>query len=126
MIGKNNPFNIRYSKRNRWRGQTGSTRGFCDFHTLYDGVRAAVYLVFKSYPHYGCTSLRDVISRFAPSNENDTEKYIAFVAKGAQIQPETDVICEPALVLYWMSRFEGNAVPLDFILDVLKKMRVYG
>lgn len=79
MIGKNNPFNIRFSKKFKWLGQTGCRKGFCNFNTLEFGVRAYVYLMLISYPKAGCKTIRQVIERYAPSSENDTDNYVNYV-----------------------------------------------
>ena len=74
----NNPFNIRFSSRNKWLGQLGNVNGFCKFSLPYYGVRAFA-LLYRSYLRTG----RDTISRFirsyAPSVENNTDLYIRFV-----------------------------------------------
>lgn len=78
MIGKNNPFNIRYNKRNNWLGQTGQKRGFCEFESMQMGVRAAFVLI-RGYIERDIETPRQIITRFAPPKENDTESYIKFV-----------------------------------------------
>lgn len=83
-IRNNNPFNIR--KGIQWQGlrpeQTDSV--FCQFKSMLYGVRAGMKLL-KNYVQGSNGSGRPVdtpeaiISRWAPSNENDTEAYISFV-----------------------------------------------
>ena len=74
----NNPFNIRFSSRNKWLGQLGNVNGFCKFSSSYYGIRAFAHL-FRTYLRTG----RDTVSRFirsyAPSAENHTDLYIHFV-----------------------------------------------
>ena len=79
MIGKNNPLNVRYNPLNHWRGQIGSTRGFCDFSSEYFGVRAAMYLIFRSYKKKGFVSYYQIIHRYAPRWENDTVSYVKYI-----------------------------------------------
>ena len=81
MIGKNNVLNIRASRSFTWLGQTGSTRGFCDFEGIEMCRRAGLYLLMRSYRRAGVVTLADVIKRWAPPTENETNKYIDFVAK---------------------------------------------
>lgn len=81
MIGKNNVLNIRASKSFSWAGQTGATRGFCDFEGIEMCRRAGLYLLMRSYRRAGVITLADVIRRWAPPTENETDKYIDFVAK---------------------------------------------
>lgn len=70
-----NPLNIRYNEKNHWRGQIGSYKGFCCFDCFESGFRAALILL-RNYVRFGVNTPRKIISRWAPSNENDTESYI--------------------------------------------------
>lgn len=81
MIGNNNPLNIRNSAAYNWVGQTGSTRGFCDFQAIEYCRRAGLYLLMRSYRRAGVIRLEDIIKRWAPSSENDTVSYIRFVCE---------------------------------------------
>ena len=76
----NNPANIRFVSSNHWQGQVGQYKGFCKFKTFAFGVRALLYLIRKYRYTYGLKSVEQIIKRFAPENENDTESYITFVA----------------------------------------------
>lgn len=76
----NNPFNLRYSKKNSWFGQTGSYRGFAKFKDCTYGVRAGV-LLLRNYIHRGFNTISSIITRFAPPSENDTANYITFVSR---------------------------------------------
>lgn len=79
MIGKNNVLNIRSSNAFRWTGQTGSTRGFCDFGAVMFCWRVGAYLIMRSYRRAKVRSIEQIIKRFAPPSENNTEAYIDFV-----------------------------------------------
>lgn len=74
----NNPLNIRYSSANNWKGQIGQQSGFCVFDTPEHGMRAAM-VNLKSYRKNGVVTIADIISRWAPPSENNTESYIDFV-----------------------------------------------
>ena len=74
-IANCNPLNIRYSPMNKWQGQTGCNRGFCTFSDLDHGFRAALVLL-RNYVRRGLVTPRQIISNWAPSNENDIESYI--------------------------------------------------
>lgn len=77
-VKNHNPLNIRYSERNKWIGQVGCNKGFCVFSSDYFGYRAA-YKTLQTYEKRGWVTVRDIISHWAPNNENDTESYIKFV-----------------------------------------------
>lgn len=74
----NNPLNIRYEINNHWLGQTGQLSGFVRFKDQVWGVRAACVLL-KNYRKKGVVTVEDIITRWAPPSENDTENYIRFV-----------------------------------------------
>ena len=78
-----NPLNIRYNASNDWFGRDrkeGTPEGFETFISTAHGVRAADK-VLENYSEYGINSVREVINRFAPPNENDTDGYVDFVTK---------------------------------------------
>lgn len=84
----NNPFNIRYSSLNHWRGQIGSLRGFCRFANFRYGVRAFAVLYCR-YLALGYNTPSKFLRRFAPAVENDTSSYIHFVCDRCNITPDT-------------------------------------
>lgn len=87
----NNPLNIRYLSANNWKGQTGQQSGFCVFDTPENGIRAAM-VNLKSYRKQGVVTIGDIVSRWAPPTENNTQNYIDFVCKklGANISDEIE------------------------------------
>lgn len=128
MIGKNNPFNIRYNSRNKWLGLDGHTRGFCNFTSLKLGVRAAAYIVIRSYSKSGIVTPRSIISRFAPASENDVDAYLSFVCReGLTADAPLVHHLHYVRLLRRMSLFEGNPVSSQLISDVitLYKLRPY-
>ena len=77
-LRNNNPLNIRRGK-DQWQGlraqQTDAS--FCQFESLEYGWRAAFYLLTRTYYHkYRLYTIRKIISKWAPPNENLTETYI--------------------------------------------------
>lgn len=78
MIGRNNPFNIRFYSVNNWLGQTVPHKGFCQFVTFDLGLRAG-FCLLKTYLYHGYDNVVSIVSHFAPPNENDTKKYIRYV-----------------------------------------------
>lgn len=83
----NNPLNLR-PFRNLYRGQVGTDRdGHAIFDTVQNGIRAAALNLVTQYRRDGQKTLRSFISEFAPSFENQTEKYINFVATQTGLNP---------------------------------------
>ena len=85
-IRNNNPLNIRHSK-DRWVGALieQKDKAFVQFETMAYGYRA-VWKTLESYWKYFHDlpkpfNVRNIISRWAPPTENDTENYIRTVLK---------------------------------------------
>lgn len=91
-IRNNNPGNIDYNKRNQWQGQVGIEPGpngrFAVFDMPENGIRALGKLLINyrtkagipGVGGEGIDTVREVLNRWAPSNENDTEAYIKAVS----------------------------------------------
>ena len=74
----NNPLNIRRVVGTKWKGQRAeqTDNGFVQFSTIEFGLRAAFCLLRTYSTKYKLNCIRDIISRWAPPTENDTERYI--------------------------------------------------
>lgn len=107
MIGKNNVLNIRASKSFSWAGQTGATRGFCDFEGIEMCRRAGLYLLMRSYRRAGVVKLEEVIKRWAPPTENNTSNYVDFVCKRSGLQR--------GFVLRFLSDFASVLAAMEII-----------
>ena len=84
-----NPLNIRLSA-DKWRGmkarQTDSD--FCQFESMEWGWRAAFCLLTRTYYHkYRLYTIRDIIHKWAPTTENNTQAYINHVSQLSGIGP---------------------------------------
>lgn len=89
-LRNNNPLNIRRTST-QWQGlaPVQTDPDFCQFQTLEYGWRAAFRLLTQTYfTKYGLDSIRKIISRWAPSNENNTAAYIAAVSRLTGIPPD--------------------------------------
>ncbi|MBR5053512.1 MAG: structural protein P5 [Bacteroidaceae bacterium] len=81
-----NPLNIRRVAGTTWKGEipqssspSGGGRegsGFCQFETIEWGLRAAFVLLRTYSTKYRANCVRDIVSRWAPPTENNTEQYI--------------------------------------------------
>jgi len=89
-IRNNNPLNVRRSK-DKWQGMRAvqTDAQFCQFETMAYGWRAAFVLLTRTYYHtYRLYTIRAIISRWAPPNENNTRAYIENVARLTGITPD--------------------------------------
>lgn len=91
-IRNNNPGNIR--KGIKWLGRVepGKDASFIEFKTMPYGIRA-LYIDLINKHKGGLKTVRDIIYRYAPSSENLTDAYVAFVAKEVGIP--ANAIFEP-------------------------------
>ena len=124
-IRNNNPLNIRRVAGQRWKGeilpsiQGGDGGGsFVRFESIEYGIRAAFVLLRTYAIKYKANCIQDIISRWAPASENNTEKYIKNVCLwtglgGLQRLTEEDW---PKLVLA-MARQECGALLSEEIIN---------
>lgn len=82
MNFKNNPFNIRRNKNNRWLGSIASGRDkFESFSRLEYGVRAYFIILRTYYVNYHLRAIHPIIMRYAPPTENNVYNYIEYVCR---------------------------------------------
>lgn len=125
MIGRNNPFNIRFNGRSQWLGLDGQTRGFCNFVSWEYGIRAAAVLIMRSYRMKNVLTVSEIIHRFAPMSENDTFKYVEFVCGQLSCFPfDIPSRDEYPRLLLAMSKYEGNPCLLFDIESVIEKFNI--
>ena len=65
-----------------WQGEIrpGADERFCEFESLIMGCRALIKTLVTYHTKHGCSTVRSIIERWAPSHENDTESYMEHVA----------------------------------------------
>lgn len=90
-LRNNNPLNIRIG--NTWLGEREHpTDGeFEEFVTLAYGLRAAFIILRRYIRRYHLNTVRLIVERWAPRNENETEKYIQFVCQDTGLMPNTTI-----------------------------------
>lgn len=87
----NNPLNIRIG--NVWLGEVlhPSDPNFEQFISMKYGLRAAFVLLRRYIWHYKRQTIAAIISAWAPSNENDTNRYIDMVSQIMDIAPDAPI-----------------------------------
>lgn len=91
-IRNNNPGNIRHDGV-RWRGEiSGDDPSFKIFETMAWGIRAMFHLLNNYRVLYGCDTLEKLVGRWAPPVENDTERYVSFVAERSKVQRDRKIL----------------------------------
>lgn len=124
----NNPLNIRYVARNRWKGLhpvTPQVAGFCRFTAKVYGYRAGLLLLRRYIERYRLVTPRLILTRWAPPAENDTEIYIACICGRIGMSPDHVVSVEgadlPRLVAS-MARQETGAMVNEAQIQEIREM----
>ena len=95
-VRNNNPGNIEMTST-LWKGEITKDQNtdgrFKQFYNYTWGVRAVI-LNIKSYLGKGYKTPRQIINRWAPPGENNTENYIKYVAKYMGISENSPVSFE--------------------------------
>ncbi len=111
-LRNNNPLNIRHSS-DKWQGRAKmqTDPAFVQFVSMAYGYRAAFVLLRTYRQKYGYNTLRKIIGRWAPPNENDTERYLQNVARWSGIDPDKPIAGHDAntyiAIVSAMSRMES-------------------
>ena len=100
-IRNNNPGNIRHGAN--WLGLNPNGRNidsaFCVFESPVFGIRALAKVLINYKKIHGLNTVRLIVSRYAPPNENQTAAYIQSVAKQLEVYPDTKIDIEERGVL---------------------------
>ena len=84
-----NPGNIRIGSF-RYKGEVArsSDKEFRQFEAMEWGYRAMFMLLYTYAVKHDCGTLRQMISRYAPPSENNTESYIRRVAHATHLDSD--------------------------------------
>lgn len=87
-IRNNNPLNIRHNRNNRWQGvyEQQTDPEFVRFASMQFGIRAG-FVIILNYIKQGHKDVASIISRWAPSSENNTDAYIRHVCELSGLSP---------------------------------------
>lgn len=101
----NNPGNIRHG--DDWVGLSDeqSDTAFCSFKVVDYGIRAIFKLLHTYRTKYNLNTIEDIINRWAPMIENDTESYIDSVSyrtkiRGNEILSDDDIVNIVEAIIY--------------------------
>ena len=88
----NNPGNIRLDGVH-WKGEKepSTDKEFKQFETMAYGYRAIFKILGNYQRNYKLDTIRKMISRWAPENENDTLAYVMTVSDRSGISPDEPV-----------------------------------
>lgn len=121
-LRNNNPLNIRIG--NSWVGEVDNPtdKEFEQFKSIEFGLRAGFILLYRYMTRYKLNTINEIIPRWAPSNENNTEAYIKSVVRFSMLLrhqalsfTDKDTMCRlvSAMVLVEC----GRAIPMSKIVQ---------
>lgn len=100
-IRNKNPGNLEQGES--WQGlaENQIDSRFCVFKSMEYGIRALIKTLITYTTKRGCKSVYDIIHRWAPTNENNTQAYINSVCKriGVESREELNFRVDPTLYL---------------------------
>lgn len=95
-----NPGNIDHVPANRWQGladppleppPAGGRARFARFVSHEYGIRALALLLTTYQDRHGLRTIRGIVGRWAPGAENNTEAYVAAVARRMNRHPRAEL-----------------------------------
>lgn len=124
-IRNNNPLNIRIGYT--WLGEVPNPTDsdFEQFVHVKYGLRAGFCILRRYIRRYKRNTVRKIVTAWAPSSENNTERYIALVCKFGCLDADAEIHYEDSLTMcslvQAMARVEvGETIPLRTIEDAYK------
>lgn len=98
-IRNNNPLNIRIG--NVWLGEVKkpTDKSFEQFISMEYGIRAGFVILRRYIRRYGIDTIAEIVSRWAPSSENNTKAYISAVANRTLLDPDLPIRFEDKEVM---------------------------
>ena len=93
-LRNNNPLNIEKTRGgNPWQGEVvpSKDKRFAQFTTVAYGYRAAFKLLNNYQRNYGLDTIRKMIGRWAPSEENHTDAYVRTVAERSGVPADSRI-----------------------------------
>lgn len=87
-----NPANIR--KGAQWRGMLSiqNDSSFVRFKSMHYGVRALIKVLHTYVVKHHLFTIREIINRFAPPSENDTDIYIGVVCASVGLNADEPLL----------------------------------
>lgn len=104
-IRNNNPGNIRRSA-DQWVGlkPRQDDPDFCQFTAPSDGIRALMKILLAYYRRHNLVTVRQLIGRWAPPNENQTDAYVAAVCDSLGVLADSALKVDSVGVLVGLAR----------------------
>jgi hypothetical protein len=102
-VRNNNPGNIDYVPANKWVGQLPPDLAiearFARFDSPENGIRALGKVLLTYQDKHGLKTVKAIINRWAPSNENNTGAYVRAVESNTGTKPGAEIDLHTASVM---------------------------
>lgn len=127
-LRNNNPGNIRQNN-DVFQGEKipSSDRQFKQFKTMAYGYRAVFKILTNYYRNYQLKTIRQMIGRWAPENENNTSAYVSLVSSysGIPADDPIDIGSKEQMIriVAGMSKVENGR---DYIIIILSNIASIG
>jgi hypothetical protein len=91
-IRNKNPGNLRHGPK--WQGLAGTQpdSAFSTFVDMEHGIRALLINLRTYVQTHNLKTVREIISRWAPANENNTDAYVLVVAESLGVGPDQKIV----------------------------------
>ena len=70
---------------------TGARKGFVEYDSQEHCIRAWWVLMRTYRRRYGCTTVRQIVTRYASPSENDTVRYVGFCCRQTGLGPDCEL-----------------------------------
>lgn len=113
-----NPGNIRRSA-DKWQGLRAEQNDteFFQFESATWGIRAMARILIRYQDDYDLNTIRTILHRWAPTNENHTENYVSFVADYMMAHPDDRLDLQThqdlSALVEAMILFENGSMPYN-------------
>lgn len=133
-VRNRNPGNIDYNPANKWQGQLPHNpaleKRFARFDTPENGIRALGKLLLTYQRKHGLRTVKAIISRWAPSVENDTAAYVRAVEANTGTKPGAEIdLTQPSVMAGFVKAIihhenAGYAYPDEVLAEGVRRALV--
>lgn len=118
-IRNNNPGNIDRGPHVVWKGQSPyqTDDRFINFSTMAYGVRALAKVLLTYEREDGLHTIREMIDRWAPPNENNTSAYVTDVAQACGANPDNPITLSQTVLEELVRAISHHENGGDYIAD---------
>lgn len=103
-LRNNNPGNIEWGAYARSQGAPGPGEGgrFAEFATMREGVSATARLLILYDENHQIDTIRGIVNRWAPGNENNVDAYIDHLCDVTECKADDHLDLKDPNTLFWL------------------------